>query len=280
MKVSTSAVVLVGVLAAFAAAPAQAQNLTDTDILNFALNLEYLEAEFYSWAVNGAGIPASLRGGGPASTGGMKANLTQPIAAYAAEIARDELDHVRFLRTALGADAVAMPAINIGTAFAAAANAAFNTTLSPAFNPYANDLFFLHGAFIFEDVGVTAYKGAAALITNKDYLTPAAGILAVEAYHAGIVRSKLFQMYNTTTPYGVNVETIVGNIAALRAAASNTTGSMADDQGIVLNGMPNLVPANSTTSIAFSRTPAQVVSIVTLGSMNGTGGFFPEGLSM
>jgi hypothetical protein len=173
-----------------------------------------------------------------------------------------------------------MPAINIGTAFAAAANAAFNTTLSPAFNPYANDLFFLHGAFIFEDVGVTAYKGAAALITNKDYLTPAAGILAVEAYHAGIVRSKLFQMYNTTTPYGVNVETIVGNIAALRAAASNTTGSMADDQGIVLNGMPNLVPANSTTSIAFSRTPAQVVSIVTLGSMNGTGGFFPEGLSM
>jgi hypothetical protein len=275
MKVSTSALSLISVLAAFAAVPAQAQNLTDTDILNFALNLEYLEAEFYSWAVNGAGISASLRGGGPASTGGMKANLTQPIAAYAAELARDELDHVRFLRTALGALAVAMPAINIGTAFAAAANAAFNKTLSPAFNPYANDLFFLHGAFIFEDVGVTAYKGAAALITNKNFLTPVAGILAVEAYHAGSVRSKLFKMYNTTTPYGVNVETIVRNIAVLRATASNTT-----EQGLVLNGMPNLVPANTATSIAFSRTPAQVVSIVTLGSMNGTGGFFPEGLSM
>ena len=32
-----------------------------------------------------------------------------------------------------------------GPAFAAAANAALNTTLNPPFSPYANDLFFLHG---------------------------------------------------------------------------------------------------------------------------------------
>lgn len=78
--------------------------------------------------------------------------------ALAREIARDELNHVIFLRAALGDAAVPMPEINVGSTFAAAANAALDTTLSPAFSPYGSDLAFLFGAFIFEDVGVTAYQ--------------------------------------------------------------------------------------------------------------------------
>ena len=78
--------------------------------------------------------------------------------ALAKEIAADELAHVIFLRTALGDAAVPMPEFDLGSAFAAAANAALGMELSPAFSPYSSDLAFLFGAFVFEDVGVTAYK--------------------------------------------------------------------------------------------------------------------------
>src|SRR5687767_5497037 len=97
-------------------AQAQTGTPTDTDVLNFALNLEYLEAEFYSYAVSGTGIDATLTGGvgtAGATTGGARVTFSDAnVAAIAAEIAQDELNHVRFLRNALGSQAVAKPAIN------------------------------------------------------------------------------------------------------------------------------------------------------------------------
>lgn len=77
------------------------------------------------------------------------------------EIAQDELDHVVFLRSALGSVAVPMPDLNLGDAFSKAADAAVGMTLMPPFLPYSGDIPFLLGAFIFEDVGVTAYKVSA-----------------------------------------------------------------------------------------------------------------------
>ena len=97
----------------------------DVDVLNFALNLEYLEAEFYLQAAFGRSLSAADSGGGPAPIGGRKVTFATPaIQAYAEEIALDEEAHVKFLRAALGAKAVARPQIDIGPAFAAAANAA------------------------------------------------------------------------------------------------------------------------------------------------------------
>jgi len=254
-------------------APAAA--VTDVDVLNFALQLEYLEATFYSFAAFGYGIDVNLLGGGPKPVGGRKGNLSGPTLNYAKEVTQDEINHVKFLRSALGSAAVPIPEINIGTAFQAAANAALKTTLNPKFDPYANNIFFIHGAFIFEDVGVTAYQGAAPLIKNKDFLAAAAGILAVEAYHASLVRTLLFQISETIVlPYNVKVKVIVQAISDLRGSVGG-----GKDQGIVDDkGMANIVPTDDN-SITFARTPAEVLAIVTLGSANNRGGFFPKGLN-
>jgi hypothetical protein len=261
---------------------ASAQTVTDADVLNFALNLEYLEANFYSFALTGKAIDASLTtgsGAAGAATGGRQVTFTDPqVAAYAREITADEIAHVNFLRTALGTSAVAQPTLDLGTgpdsAFSKAAQAARVIGAGERFDPYSSDENFLLGAFIFEDVGVTAYKGSAALLTNKAYVDAAAGILAAEAYHAAIVR---------TTLYRKGIDALITAAGKISTARDSLDGSEDLDQGIASRKTPNfgvvsnIAPLN-TDGQAYSRTAAQVLNIVYLSSDAVTmGGFFPNG---
>ena len=256
---------------------------TDADVLNFALNLEYLEAQFYSYAATGAGLPQSMLGGtGTQGTviGGTQVTFSDPVvAAYAREIAKEEAEHVAFLRSALGSAAVAQPAVDVGGtdpngAFSTAARAAGLVAAGQAFNPYADDNSFLLAAFIFEDVGVTAYKGASPLISNKTYLEAAAGILAAEAYHAGLIRSTLYSK-------GIATPSLVSGANAISAARDSLDNSAMDDQGISGTdaSIANIAPLDSN-GIAFSRSTGDVLNIVYLTSAAATkGGFFPNGVN-
>jgi len=254
----------------------------DAAVLNFALNLEYLEAEYYLAATTGAGLEAKgVAVNGSGAPGGVilksnpRVNFTTPaFEQYAVEIALDETAHVKFLRAALtaaGVQPAARPAIDLKDSFTAAARAAGVVGPTEEFDPFANEINFLIGAFIFEDVGVTAYKGGSRLITNKDFLEAAAGILAVEAYHAAVIRTVLFQQSDA-------VKEIVKKISDLRDAVDGPTDldqPLKDDQGNA-----NLVPTDSN-GIAFSRTTRQVLNIVYLNpdNNNHSGGFFPAGLN-
>jgi hypothetical protein len=253
---------------------------SDAAVLNFALNLEYLEAEYYTFATTGASITAlgvdvgsTLQPTGPVR---VKTNSQVPfnnaaIEQYALEIAADERQHVHAIRATLrsiGQTAVARPSIDLQLSFSTLAQAA---GLGATFDPFLNDLNFLLGAFIFEDVGVTAYKGAAPLINNKGILEAAAGILAAEAYHAGTIRTTLYALAAAGMP---TIIPTVQKISNLRDALAGGN----KDQGIVTAGESNLTPLDGS-GIAFSRSTREVLNIV-YGAQNASAGlFFPKGLN-
>ena len=154
---------------------------SETDVLNFALNLEYLEAEFYSYATTGSPLSSSVTGGTSTASGGSAVKFVTPhLADIAAEIANDEKSHVMFLRNALGGMAVPEPVINLS---------AMDGT-EPTFLALAR---------AFEDTGVSADGGAATLLTGNN-LQYAAQILAVEAYHAGNLRLVIIENGQTVSP--------------------------------------------------------------------------------
>ena len=126
----------------------------DVDILNFALTLEYLENAFYQQALkNVSGL------GGDAKE-------------LATTLQQNEAEHVDALTEAvkgLGGTPVKAPGVDFGKAF-------------------SSQKAFLKTAQTFEDLGVSAYNGAAPQIKSKEVLGSAGSIVQVEARHAAAIR--------------------------------------------------------------------------------------------
>jgi hypothetical protein len=253
-----------------------------------------------------AGAPAITLSGkvgtaGTVSGGSLVPFTTISVASYAIETAVEEGKHVQVLLSALGSSAVAQPALNLGTAFQTLATAA-KIPGGATFSPYASDQTFLVGAYIFEDVGVTAYHGAAPLLTSSANLSTAAGIMAVEAYHAGLIRTTI----NYIDPTGTGIGSYTNLISTLRATLSQAAllgatpsayDTAPDDFGlatfqVTLGSGTNatatrLTDANATNVVAFARSTTQVLNIVTGGGAvtanvvvsPATGVIFPSGLN-
>ncbi|KAK4686897.1 hypothetical protein P7C73_g3222, partial [Tremellales sp. Uapishka_1] len=142
---------------------------TDTQVLQYALTLENLESTFYNQALTkysqqdfeDAGYPAWVRN-------------------RVSQVAMHEASHVKLLTAALGNQSVA------------ACEYAF---------PYTDVRSFLVFACGLENIGVSAYLGAAQYITEPSYVTIAGSILTVEARHQSFFYAPVLKQSPWTGPY-------------------------------------------------------------------------------
>ena len=233
--------------------PASAATATEVEVLQFALNLEYLEAEFYTYAQfgngieqHGIGINGMANGSNPAeggkTTGGAKVRFTNQFSQdIAFQIGIDERAHVNLLRDALGADKIARPELNIN---------ALGLNISALEG-------FLQLSRIFEDIGVTAYAGAAGLLTTPSVITTAARILATEAEHVAAQRTSIFVL---------NIPTTKLDGADIIPPPSGSTN--------------HTLSTNTANGLVATRTPGEVLYLAFGMKANVTrGGFFPLGVN-
>ena len=264
-------------MAAVAAATrtASAAGYTDVDIFNFALNFEYIGAEYYLRAVTGQGL-ASYNPTLVTGTVGTQGTVTAPagstlvpfanpaVAYFAIQLANDELAHVEFIRDVAQTGAIAEPSIDF-TAFTPVAQLAGLIGAGETFNPFASEINFLLGAYLLEDTCVTALAGAAQAVLSATNLTYAAGLLGVESQQAGAIRGFLSQ-------FGQDAATDA--ISALRAKLSTVGDEGTGDQNNAFN-----ISNGDGQAQAFRRTPSQVLAIAYGGTGLSRGTFFPAGVN-
>ena len=251
-------------------------------MLNFALNLAYLEAQYFSVVATGAGLPANLltgTGTAGAASGGRQRVFADPvIGQFAREMAADTRAQVSLLRGVIGTPVIAQPAIDLGvTATSAFSNIArlaqLITTTSATYDVYASDEQVMLGAFVFADVAVTAYRGIAAGVTGAAFIDAIAGMVSAKAYHAGLIRAALYRK-------GIATPSILDATEALSKARDDLEGANDTDQGVKpVNNASNIVPTDGS-GLTFSRLPAQALNILYLTrSSVSNGGFFPAGVN-
>ncbi|KAG4174349.1 hypothetical protein ERO13_A11G115600v2 [Gossypium hirsutum] len=257
----------------------------DRDQVQFALNLEFLEAEFFLYGALGTGlddIAPSLALGGPPPVGGRKANLDPVIRTIIEEFAYQEIGHLRAITESVGG--VPRPRLNISAgAFATLLDQAMNTTLSPPFNPYTNSLNYLLASYVIPYVGLVGYVGTIPNLVGRTNRALAASLLGVESGQDAVIRTLLYLRANETVkPYGVTVAGFTDRISEIR----NRLGRCGmKDEGLIVPmqlGAENRTTSNilsaDADSLSYSRTQAEILRIIYgTGDESRPGGFLPDG---
>ncbi|KAG2305148.1 hypothetical protein Bca4012_064216 [Brassica carinata] len=267
--------------------PEQPTNCTDQDrkLLEFPLNLEYLEAEFFLFGALGFGldkVAPNLTMGGPSPIGAQKAKLDPLTRDIVLQFAWQEVGHLRAIKKTV--KGFARPLLDLSIkSFAKVMDDAFGRKLVPPFNPYANSYNYLIASYLVPYVGLTGYVGANPKLQCPASRKLVAGLLGVESGQDAVIRTILYaRATHIVHPYGITVAAFTDRISCLR----NKLGKMGvKDEGLVVlkaMGAEGQVAGNvlvgDELSLAFDRTPEEILRIV-YGSGNERvpGGFYPKG---
>lgn len=204
------------------------------DVLNFALTLEYLEAEFYVTGVAKAGL------------------IPGADLAIFTTIRDHEVAHVNYLKAALGSAAVAKPTFDF--------TAGNGSGAGPYADVFTNYTTFKAVAQAFEDTGVRAYKGQAPALQPYDaFLQAALTIHSVEARHAAEVR-RLRGDFSETAP---NEGWITRNLTDVPGTAAVYAGEENTNQGgVIVTSITSVGLDEVTEAFDEPLTKAQVLAIV------------------
>ncbi|KAF3657136.1 Desiccation-related protein PCC13-62 [Capsicum annuum] len=258
---------------------------SDVDLIEFPLNLEFMEAEFFLWGSLGYGLDKfapELADGGPVPISAQIAKLSPLIRDVIAQFGFQEVGHVRAIK-----DTVAgfpRPLLNLSReSFATVMNDAFGHPLEPPFDPYANDINYLLASYVIPYVGLTGYVGANPKLHSPTAKRLVAGLLGVESGQDAVLRALLYERgRENVKPYGITVTEFTNRISALR----NKLGRHGiKDEGLRVQrefgaegSIRGNILAGDKYSLAYDRTPEEILRIVYgSGQESKPGGFYPNG---
>ncbi|XP_061357021.1 ferritin-like catalase Nec2 [Gastrolobium bilobum] len=262
-------------------------NITDSDVdrIEFALNLEFLEAEFFLNGATGVGLDANapeLAQGGPPPIGAQMALLDPLTQGVILQFGLQEVGHLRAIKNTV--KGFPRPLLDISKeSFARVMDNAFGQPLHPPFDPYANSINYLLASYVIPYVGLTGYVGTIPNLQGTTYKKLVAGLVGVESGQDAVIRALLYEYRDSIVlPYAKSVAEFTNRISMLRNKLGNEG---LKDEGLVVpisEGAEGKVRGNvlaaDKDSLSYARTPEEILRIVYgSGDEHVPAGFFPKG---
>ncbi|KAL9237493.1 hypothetical protein vseg_012032 [Gypsophila vaccaria] len=259
---------------------------SDIDLLEFALNIEYLEAEYFLNGALGHGLDnktvPKLAGRGHLPIGPRKARLDPLVNSIIYQFGLQEVGNIRAIKRVV--KGFPKPKMNLSTTiFAEAINVAFGRPLMPPFDPYLSTLNYLIGCYMIPLLGVTTYIEMNAKVQSPKAQKLVGALLAVESGQDAVIRTLMYERrLQRVVPYGIPLQDFTNNLSNIRNKLAKVG---IRDEGLVVD--PTLGAEGKSAlnilslgedSIPYSRTPAEVLRVLySTGDEHRKGGFFPDG---